>query len=100
MVELLPLGPQFGIFIGVVLVMALTRGPALFYILATSIAKGTCAGPISVLGIATATLVHVVIALLGLMLLLASSTPVFQLVKYAGVAYLVALGLYLLTRTR
>ena len=100
MVELLPPGPQLGVFFGAVLVLALTPGPALFYILATSIAQGTSAGVISVLGIATGTLVHVVMAVFGLTLLLASSAAVFQFVKYAGAAYLVALGLYLLARPR
>ena len=100
MVELLPPGPQLGVFVGAVLVLALTPGPALFYILATSIAQGTRAGVISVLGIATGTLVHVVMAVFGLTLLLASSAAVFQFVKYAGAVYLVVLGLYLLTRPR
>ena len=100
MVELLPPGPQLGVFVGAVLVLALTPGPALFYILATSIAQGTRAGVISVLGIATGTAVHVVMAVFGLTLLLASSAAVFQFVKYAGAVYLVALGLYLLTRPR
>ena len=100
MVELLPPGPQLGVFVGAVLVLALTPGPALFYILATSIAQGTRAWVISVLGIATGTLVHVVMAVSGLTLLLASSAAVFQFVKYAGAVYLVALGLYLLTRPR
>ena len=100
MVELLPPGSQLGVFVGAVLVLALTPGPALFYILATSIAQGTRAGAISVLGIATGTLVHVVMAVFGLTLLLASSAAVFQFVKYAGAAYLVALGLYLLARPR
>ena len=99
-VELLPPGSQLGVFVGAVLVLVLTPGPALFYILATSIAQGTRAGVISVLGIATGTLVHVVMAVFGLTLLLASSAAVFQFVKYAGAAYLVALGLYLLARPR
>ena len=100
MVELLPPGPQLGVFVGAVLVLALTPGPALFYILATSIAQGTRAGVISVLGIATGTLVHVVMAVFGLTMLLAASAAVFQFVKYAGAVYLVVLGLYLLTRPR
>ena len=100
MVELLPPGSQLGVFVGAVLVLALTPGPALFYILATSIAQGTRAGVISVLGIATGTFVHVLLAVFGLTLLLASSAAVFQLVKYAGVVYLVALGVYVLTRPR
>ncbi len=100
MVELLPPGPQLGVFVGAVLVLALTPGPALFYILATSIAQGPRSGLVSVLGIATGTFVHVLLAVFGLTLLLASSAAVFQLVKYAGVVYLVALGVYVLTRPK
>ena len=100
MVELLPPGPQLGVFVGAALVLALTPGPALFYILATSIAQGTRSGLVSVLGIATGTFVHVLLAVFGLTLLLASSAAVFQLVKYAGVVYLVALGVYVLTRPK
>ena len=100
MVELLPPGPQLGVFVGAVLVLALTPGPALFYILATSVAQGTRSGLVSVLGIATGTFVHVLLAVFGLTLLLASSAAVFQLVKYAGVVYLVALGVYVLTRPK
>jgi len=99
-VELLPPGPQLGVFVGAALVLALTPGPALFYILATSIAQGTRSGLVSVLGIATGTFVHVLLAVFGLTLLLASSAAVFQLVKYAGVVYLVALGVYVLTRPK
>jgi len=99
-VELLPPGPQLGVFVGAALVLALTPGPALFYILATSIAQGTRSGLVSVLGIATGTFVHVLLAVFGLTLLLASSAAVFQLVKYAGVVYLVALGVYALTRPK
>jgi threonine/homoserine/homoserine lactone efflux protein len=98
--ELLPPGPQLGVFVGAVLVLALTPGPALFYILATSIAQGTRSGLVSVVGIATGTFVHVLLAVFGLTLLLASSAAVFQLVKYSGVLYLVALGVYVLMRPK
>ena len=81
------------------LVLALTPGPALPHS-CHRISQGTRAGVISVLGIATGTLVHVVMAVFGLTLLLASSAAVFQFVKYAGAVYLVALGLYLLARPR
>ena len=98
MVDLLPPGPQLGVFVGAVLVLALTPGPGLFYILGTSVAQGTRSGLVSVLGIASGTLVHVLLAVFGLTLLLASSAAVFQFVKYAGAVYLVGLGIYLLTR--
>jgi threonine/homoserine/homoserine lactone efflux protein len=63
------------------------------YIVARAIAQGRLAGFISDLGIHTATLVHVLAAALGLSALLASSALAFSIVKYAGAAYLIWLGL-------
>ncbi|HCX88901.1 MAG TPA: LysE family translocator [Gammaproteobacteria bacterium] len=98
MVELLPPWPQFGVFLGAAFVLGVTPGPGIFYILATSVAQGARSGLVAVLGIAAGTFVHVLLAVFGLTLLLASSLVVFQLVKYAGAVYLVALGIYLLIR--
>lgn len=98
MVDLLPPWPQFGVFLGAVIVLGVTPGPGVFYILATSIAQGARSGLVSVLGIAAGTFVHVLLAVFGLTLLLASSVVFFQFVKYAGAAYLIALGVYLLIR--
>ena len=95
MVDLLPPWPQFGVFLGAVIVLGVTPGPGVFYILATSIAQGARSGLVSVLGIAAGTFVHVLLAVFGLTLLLASSPVFFQFVKYAGAAYLIALGVYL-----
>jgi threonine/homoserine/homoserine lactone efflux protein len=81
-----------------VFVLGVTPGPGIFYILATSVTQGTRSGLVSVLGIAAGTFVHVLLAVFGLTLLLASSLVVFQFVKYAGAVYLVVLGIYLLTR--
>ena len=98
MVDLLPPWPQFGVFLGAVIVLGVTPGPGVFYILATSIAQGARSGLVSVLGIAAGSFVHVLRAVFGLTLLLASSPVFFQFVKYAGAAYLIALGVYLLIR--
>ena len=98
MVDLLPPWPQFGVFLGAVIVLGVTPGPGVFYILATSIARGARSGLVSVLGIAAGTFVHVLLAAFGLTLLLASSLVFFQFVKYAGAAYLIALGVYFLIR--
>lgn len=98
MVDLLPPWPQFGVFLGAVIVLGVTPGPGVFYILATSTAQGARSGLVSVLGIAAGSFVHVLLAVFGLTLLLASSAVFFQFVKYAGAAYLIALGVYLLIR--
>jgi threonine/homoserine/homoserine lactone efflux protein len=63
------------------------------YIVVRSVEQGRLAGFVSDLGIHAATLVHVLAAALGLSALLASSALAFSIVKYAGAAYLIWLGL-------
>ena len=93
MAELLPDWPQFGLFFAAALILAITPGPGVFYILATSIAQGPRAGVLSACGIAAGTLVHIFLAVSGLSFLIASSGLAFSSVKYLGVAYLVYLGI-------
>jgi len=75
------------------LALLLVPGPAVLYIVARSIEQGRVAGLVSILGIHTATLVHVLAAALGLSAVLASSAIAFGIVKYAGAAYLIWIGL-------
>ena len=65
----------------------------MLYIVARSVEQGRLAGFVSDLGIHAATLVHVLAATLGLSALLASSALAFGIVKYAGAAYLIWIGL-------
>jgi len=71
-------------------------GPAVLYIVTRSIHQGRRAGVASVLGIEAGALVHVAAAAVGLSALLASSAVAFSVVKYAGAAYLIGLGLWTL----
>ena len=48
---------------------------------------------VSILGVHAATLVHVAAAAAGLSAILASSALAFSVVKYAGAAYLIWIGL-------
>jgi threonine/homoserine/homoserine lactone efflux protein len=81
------------------LALAVVPGPAVLYIVAQSVDQGRLAGLVSALGIGTGGLVHVVAATVGLSSLLASSATAFTVVKYAGAAYLILLGMRrLLTR--
>jgi threonine/homoserine/homoserine lactone efflux protein len=81
------------------LALAVVPGPAVLYIVAQSVDQGRFAGLVSALGIGTGGLVHVVAATIGLSSLLASSATAFTIVKYAGAAYLIVLGVRrLLTR--
>jgi threonine/homoserine/homoserine lactone efflux protein len=81
------------LFTGACLALLLVPGPAVLYIVARSMAQGRLAGFVSALGIHAATLLHVAAAALGLSALLASSALAFSVVKYAGAAYLIWLGL-------
>ncbi len=76
-------------------------GPAVLYIVSQSIAHGRSAGLVSMLGVQVGGLVHVAAAALGLSALLLQSATAFNVVKYAGAAYLIFLGLRkLLSRER
>src|SRR5262245_10326245 len=87
-------GPAtLGLFVAAALALLLVPGPAVLYIVARSVEQGRLAGFVSDLGIHAATLVHVVAAALGLSALLASSALAFSIVKYAGAAYLIWIGL-------
>jgi len=88
-----PGAANLGLFISAALVLLLVPGPAVLYIVARSVEQGRLAGFVSDLGIHTATLVHVAAASLGLSAVLASSALAFSVIKYAGAAYLIWLGL-------
>ena len=88
----LPSLASLGLFVSAALALLLVPGPAVLYLVGRSIEHGRRAGLLSVLGIQAATLVHVAAASLGLSALLASSALAFSLVKFAGAAYLIWLG--------
>jgi threonine/homoserine/homoserine lactone efflux protein len=73
--------------------LAIVPGPAVVYIVNRSLAQGRRVGAYSALGIATGGTVHVAAAALGVSAILASSAVAFSIVKYAGAAYLVFLGI-------
>ena len=78
------------------LVLALTPGPGIAYVVARTAAGGRAEGLASCVGTGLGGLVHVCAAALGLSLLLSQSAAAFALVKYVGAAYLVYLGIRLL----
>jgi threonine/homoserine/homoserine lactone efflux protein len=68
-------------------------GPAVLYIVVQSAEQGRRAGLASVAGVHLGTLVHVAAATAGLSALIVASALAFSIVKYAGAAYLVYLGI-------
>ena len=84
------------LFAAAALALIVVPGPAVLYIVAQSIDRGRPAGLVSALGVAAGGLVHVTAAAIGLSSLLVSSATAFAVVKYAGAAYLIGLGLHTL----
>lgn len=87
-------------FTAAVLVLVLVPGPNTMLILAHSAAGGRAAGLATVLGVEVGTVFHTLAAAFGLSAILATSALAFDLVKYAGAAYLVYVGLTELRRDR
>jgi threonine/homoserine/homoserine lactone efflux protein len=89
---MLPDRGALAVFIVSAVVLLVIPGPAVLYIVAQSLSRGRLAGFVSMLGIQVGGLVHVAAAAAGLSALLMRSALAFNVVKYAGAAYLVFLG--------
>jgi threonine/homoserine/homoserine lactone efflux protein len=88
------------LFSAAALALLAIPGPAVLYIVVQSAEHGRRVGLASVAGIHLGTLVHVAAAAFGLSALIVASALAFSIVKYAGAAYLVYLGIRkLLERT-
>jgi len=83
-------------FLLAALVLAVTPGPGIAYVVARTAAGGRAEGLASCVGTGLGGLFHVCAAALGLSVLLAQSATAFTVVKYVGAAYLVYLGVRLL----
>jgi threonine/homoserine/homoserine lactone efflux protein len=77
-------------------VLAVTPGPGVLYIVTRTLAQGRAAGIGSVAGVACGNFLNAVGAAVGLAALFAASSLAFTLVKFAGAAYLVWLGVRML----
>ena len=84
---------RLALFVGAALLLLVVPGPSVLYIVTQSVSHGRRAGIVSVAGITTGTLVHIAAATVGLSALLASSALAFDVVKYLGAAYLIAVGI-------
>jgi threonine/homoserine/homoserine lactone efflux protein len=83
-------------FLIAAVVLAMTPGPGIAYVVARTVAGGRSEGLASCLGTGLGGLLHVLAAALGLSLLVAQSAIAFNIVKYIGAAYLMYLGVRLL----
>jgi len=84
---------NFWVFAVAGLLLNLTPGNDMLYVIARSSGQGTKAGVISALGIGAGCIVHILAAVIGLSALIAQSALAFDIIKYMGAAYLVYLGI-------
>jgi threonine/homoserine/homoserine lactone efflux protein len=91
---------HYWLFIATAIVLVITPGQDTFFILGRSLAGGRAAGIAAALGVTAGSLIHTLLAALGLSALLATSPYAFMAVKFAGAAYLVYIGVRaLMTRS-
>lgn len=88
----------FGIFLSAAVILALTPGPGIFYVLTRSLKGGRGEGIASACGTAIGGMFHVAAAALGISAILMTSALAFSVVKYLGAAYLIYLGIRTLLR--
>lgn len=91
---------NFWVFVLAGLLLNLTPGADMLYIIARSSGQGTRAGVVSALGIGAGCIVHILAAVVGLSALIAESATAFNVIKYIGAAYLVYLGIKSLLNKR
>ena len=80
------------VFLLAVMVLFLSPGPNMAFVLSHGVAHGPRGGFAAALGIAAADLLHTVSAATGLTALVAAWPPSFDLIRYAGAAYLLWLA--------
>src|SRR4030088_1812986 len=84
---------NFYLFLSVSLLINLSPGPDMLYTAARSLSQGTKAGILSALGIFSGCLIHTTAAVFGLSKIIQESVFLFSIIKYAGAAYLIFLGM-------
>lgn len=83
---------HFWVFAITALLLNLTPGNDMLFVMARSTSQGSKAGIISSLGIMAGCMVHMLAAVAGLSAVIAKSATVFDIIKYIGAAYLIYLG--------
>lgn len=79
-------------FTAAALLMNISPGPSNLYVMARGIAQGTKGGVIAAIGLAVGSMIHVVAAVFGLSAIFTHSPTIYTIIKLAGAAYLIYLG--------
>ncbi len=88
----MPDTPHLLAFIAAGLLLNVTPGPDVFFIITRALRHGVRIGLVAALGIAAGCCVHIVAAAVGVSALVAASATAFAVLKWAGAAYLVYVG--------
>ena len=91
---------QLILFFTTAIVMICTPGPDIIYVSTRGVAQGRKIALLSTLGVCLGYVVHTLFAVLGLSALLQASSTAFEVVRYAGAAYRIYLGIKTLTNKR
>lgn len=83
---------HLGLFIAAGILLNLTPGPDVLYVVTHSLKRGWRAGAVAALGITAGCFVHIAAAALGLSALMAASSTAFSVLKWLGAAYLLYVG--------
>jgi threonine/homoserine/homoserine lactone efflux protein len=83
---------NYGWFLATAVILVITPGQDTFFILGRSLSAGRASGIAAALGISAGSVLHTFAAALGLSALLATSPYAFTVVKFAGAAYLIYIG--------
>jgi len=87
---------QLLLFMAAGVLLNLTPGPDVLYIVTHALRRGARAGMVAALGITAGCFVHIFAAAVGVSALMAASATAFTVLKWAGAVYLVYVGLRLL----
>jgi threonine/homoserine/homoserine lactone efflux protein len=94
---MIPDAATFGLFAAASLALYVSPGPDMLYIASRSIGQGRRAGLLSACGTCSGLLAHTTAAALGLTALFSAAPAAFLVIKWLGVAYLLYLGIGVLT---
>lgn len=88
----MPEAPQLSYFLAASLLIIIAPGPDIIFLITQSLANGKKAGVATALGLASGNLVHTLAAVLGISAVFQTSASAFEILKIAGVCYLLYLA--------
>lgn len=96
----MPDSDHLALFIAAGLLLNITPGPDVMFIVGHAMRSGLKAGAVAAIGITGGCFVHIVAAALGVSALLATSTTAFTVLKWVGAVYLFYVGASMLRSNR